>query len=96
MALADRDGIRAQLATKGIQHVAAAGMCMACISHTTRWPSFAADPVGALSREYHDRQHPRFADELRALAALAARHRDEFEALLRDRATVVDLDSRRR
>ena len=53
---------------------------------TLRWPSREADP---------DKR--RFADELRAIAALIDAHREEFDALVRGLGEIVDLkDARRR
>lgn len=60
-----------------------------------RWPTYAADPVRALAREAADRG-TELAAELRALGVLAVTHREEFDALLRDLANVVDVTAHRR
>jgi hypothetical protein len=71
--------------------------CMTCWSTVDNWPTFEADPVKALERETHSyRRHPRFADELRALAALVREHRDEFDGYMSGIGETVSLADRRK
>lgn len=91
--IVNRDEVLEQVRRHGVQRTATAGVCLPCITATTRWPSYAADPVQALAREYADHD-PRFAAELRALGAVVMAHRDEFDALMA--AAPTDITARRR
>jgi len=95
MPLANRDDVLEQVAAAGMQATTAAGICPACLTAACRWPTFAADPVRAVAREYADR-NPRFAAELRALGVLAATHREELDTLLAELADVTDVAEARR
>ena len=76
--------------------------CMTCFTTARRWPTWEEDPPRALDREcqwgptYRGEMGSPIADELRALAELADRHRDEFEALLDGFKGAIRLDDRRR
>lgn len=94
-ATADRDDVLAQVDAEGVQRTTAAGVCLPCITQTTRWPPYAADPVRALAREYAE-PDPRFAAELRALGVMVAARREEFDTLLAETSEVTDLATRRR
>lgn len=70
--------------------------CMTCWQTAARWKSFAEDPVDAMRREvYGSRGDALLAADLRALAALAQAHRDEFEAYVNGLAETASLAARR-
>jgi hypothetical protein len=70
--------------------------CMTCWQTSRRWQTFETDPVDALRREvYGGRTEKLFGDELRALAALALAHRDEFDAYLAGLGETANLAERR-
>jgi hypothetical protein len=71
--------------------------CMTCWQTAARWKTFAEDPVDALRREVHTFRRSEveaaLAADLRALAALAQAHRDEFEGYLAGLAETASLRS---
>ena len=84
--------------------------CMTCLSTMERHSTWEEDPASCLVRHAQPmalsrwgrrgetkEEVRRFADELRAIAALIERHREEFDALVGDYGDVVNLmDARRR
>jgi hypothetical protein len=94
----ERDDLLARLKTHGKQRT---GMltCMTCWQTAARWGTFDADPVQAIYREVYgasSRGNEAFAGELRALAALAEKYRDEFDGYVAGLEETVSLDARRR
>lgn len=81
-------------------------VCMTCMQTAERHYGWDADPAACLVRHAQpmtlkygrdpDGEKRRFADELRAIAALVAAHREEFDELVRGYAEVVDLKEARR
>lgn len=68
--------------------------CQTCLDTARRHPSWDENPEGCLSREIPGwgRARPsRFRTELLALAALAARHREEFTEIMEDIEAVVPI-----
>lgn len=69
--------------------------CMTCLHAAERWTTWEADPRQALEREiaweyglgYRGRtdRGERLKDELIAIAALVAAHREEFDATIKER-----------
>ena len=91
-----RDELAARLRRDGQQRTAFS-VCMTCLSTAGRWPSWDADPVEAMAREFHGfRRHERLADELRAIAAIVEAHREEFDGYLQGLRETVSLDAARR
>lgn len=96
-----RDELLARLADFG-QARTSLTTCMTCWQTSARWKTFDQDPVDALRREvYAGRmgEEERFGAELRALAALHAAHREEFDEFLAGLAETVsmaELRARRR
>lgn len=84
-------------------------VCMTCKPTVGRHASWDEDPAACLIRHAEKMSHSRwgyikqpsdvqrrFADELRAIAALVEAHREEFDALVESYGDVVDLAERRR
>lgn len=82
-------------------------VCMTCMGTASRHYTWEDDPASCLVRHAqpmalgvyrrdHTEEKRRFADELRAIAALIEAHRDEFDALVHDLGDVVDLRRRQR
>ncbi len=67
--------------------------CMTCWDTARRHPSWQQDPVGCISREVHwtRRDNGLFKRELRAIAALISRHREEFDEIIKDQEEIVPL-----
>lgn len=71
--------------------------CMTCWETAARWPPFDVEPMAAVSREvYGGRADPAFTKELRALAALATKYRDEFDEFMQGLDETISLAERRR
>lgn len=72
-------------------------LCWPCVDSAARTPEWGADPVRALLRELTGSggPDPELAGDLRALAELVNRHREEFDSLREGLDSVVDLASRR-
>lgn len=76
--------------------------CMTCFRAAERWPTWEQDPPRALSREcewgptFRAKEGTPIENELRALAELVERHRDEFDALLDSFRGAIRLDEHRR
>lgn len=81
--------------------------CMTCMSTANRHATWEHDPASCMirhaermtmrwGREDEPGEKRRFADELRAIAALIAAHREEFDAIVQSYADVVDLSAHRR
>lgn len=85
----------ARIKRDGVQR-AAMGLCMTCLNTARNHPEWDADPVRALAREFYGATDPRLGDELRALGALVAEHRDEFDGFLRGLTETVSLADARR
>lgn len=85
----DVDTARAKVKRLGQQR-AAMFLCMTCCNHVGDWPEWDVNPIGRMNREcsgaaYRRDDDPRvagLATDLRALAILADRHRDEFDAIV--------------
>jgi hypothetical protein len=92
----DREAFQARLRELGQQR---SGLltCMTCFDTARRWPAFEDDPVGALGRETYQgrRGGDGFRNELLAIAALIAAHRQEFAELLEAIGGTVNLAERR-
>jgi hypothetical protein len=80
-------------------------VCMTCWSTFARHATWEDDPASCIVRHatpmtlrwgVPSEDKRRFADELRAIAALIAAHREEFDALVDSYAEVVDLKEVRR
>jgi hypothetical protein len=92
----DRSELLARLKRDGVRRAAYA-TCMTCLETARRWPEWDQDPVKALSREFYSGcPDPRLHDELWALAALVAEHRDEFAGYLHGLTETVSLAAARR
>lgn len=77
------------------QQRAAMTTCMTCFNTAQSHPTWETNPVACLGREVeHWRQKNEiFRRELRALAALVARHPEEFAELMKDQEEIVPLAS---
>lgn len=84
-------------------------VCMTCQGTAERHATWEEDPASCMVRHAQgmtltrwgqrreaSEEKRRFNDELRAIAALIAAHREEFDALVEDLGDVVDLSDRRR
>lgn len=91
----ERPALLAKVHRDGIQR-AAYTTCMTCLDTVRNRPDWDTDPVRALSREFYSTADPRFADELRAIAALVAAHRDEFDDYMAGLKETTRLDEARR
>lgn len=104
----DAHELEARIARDG-QRRAAYTVCMTCWSRVSPYaPTWERFPIGVLAREmkrvglYEPIGDPlgpgaqRLTAELRALAALAHAHRDEFNTYLADLDATVDLTQTRR
>jgi hypothetical protein len=91
----DRGELTRMIRIDGIQRTSY-GVCMTCLETAQRWPTWAADPVAAMSREVGpSRQNPVVLAELRAIAALVEAHREEFDDYLSGLDQTVSLDRAR-
>lgn len=79
--------------------------CMTCIQTAQRWSTWNEDPRQALDREIawegsgrynQDTRGTRLRNELRAIELLINRHREEFDWILFEVASVVDLEAEKR
>lgn len=69
-------------------------VCMTCYDTALRHPSWQENPASCLAREVQSHwRDGRFVRELRAIAALVARHPDEFAELIEDQAEIVPIKS---
>src|SRR5262245_21432113 len=71
--------------------------CMTCSSTAARWRTWDEDPREAISREVEwegrwsrDKHGHQLRDELRAIALLIERHREEFDETVKQVAATVD------
>jgi hypothetical protein len=83
--------------------------CMTCMHTANRWPTWETSPVAVMDREcsregWHFRQYPGpeqqaeknlLERELRALAALAEVHSEEFQEMVEGLAETGDLAAKR-
>jgi hypothetical protein len=74
--------------------------CMTCWQTASRWKDWSQAPSEVLRRELPSwsasrQPHPRIDAELRAIAALIAAHREEFDDFLTGLALTSDLETRR-
>lgn len=93
----ERDELLARLKHHGKQRTGLL-TCMTCLETSARWKTFTEDPVDALHREVFsfrgdDKQ---LAAELRAIAALIDKYRNEFDGYLAGLEETVSLEARRR
>lgn len=79
--------------------------CMTCASNVSRWATWENDPAARMAREIGylgmTKQEPVIVAELRAIALLIERHRDDFDELVEAHAsggvvTMQELRRRRR
>lgn len=81
-------------------------VCMTCFGTADRHSTWEEDPASCMvrhaqrmtqrwGREYAPEKR-RFADELRAIATLVERHRDEFDALVGDYGEVMSIGDAQR
>ena len=88
-----RDAFIAKVKKLGVQR-ASMTTCMTCFNTAQRHPTFEDNPSGAMIRECESwRPKPLVQRELRALAALVGRHREEFEELMQDQEEIVPIGS---
>jgi hypothetical protein len=86
----------ALIAKHGIKRTAFL-LCMTCMTTCDQYPDWHEDPAGALAREFFGAyRDPRLSDELRALEALVAKHREEFDGYLAGLEQATSLDAARR
>lgn len=91
----NRDQFFARLKKHG-QARTAFTVCMTCAQTSNRWRTFIQDPVDAMRREvYGGRTEPQLHAELRAMAALVAEHRDEFDGFIRGLQATTSLADHR-
>lgn len=99
-----RDAFAKRLKEYGQQRTAIL-TCMTCIQTAQRWATWAEDPRQAVDREIawegcgrysQDQRGARLRNELKAIAVLIEKHREEFDWLLFDVANAVDLNDERR
>jgi hypothetical protein len=94
----DRDALLARIKKLGKQRTGLV-TCMTCWQTSARWKTFAEDPVDALYREVYGGSpadsHVLRA-ELRAIAALVDKYRNEFDDYLTGLDQTVNLADRRR
>lgn len=70
--------------------------CQVCLENVTRWPTWEADPVGCMGRQYYGgRRDQQLTDELRALAALVKAHPEEFQEYLAALGNTTSLADKR-
>lgn len=76
--------------------------CMTCLRTANRWPTWDIDPVAVMHRHCSRGWYPEddlelglLKRELRALAALAATHSEEFKTMVQGLAETADLAARR-
>src|SRR4051812_10541779 len=95
----DRDQLQARLRAWGKQRTSM-HTCMTCWTASTHNPTFEHDPVQAMSREVRGamwtKEQPQLAAELRALAALAVKYRDEFDDFVTGLGEAASLAQHRR
>ncbi len=73
--------------------------CMTCYETTRRHPTFEQDPARALQREipgWYAGKPCLLSRELRAIAILVDRHRDEFDELMQDQEEIVSIETAKR
>jgi hypothetical protein len=71
--------------------------CVTCLQTAERWRTWAERPSDVLARDTNQWNRDEVFDlELRALAALVARHPDEFTGLMRGLESAPSLSDRRR
>jgi hypothetical protein len=89
-----RDAFRAKVSREGQQR-SAMTTCMTCWHTAQRWEDWTMCPADAMRRELMNfkgrTKNDRLNAELRAIAALIAAHRDEFDAYLAGLADTTDL-----
>lgn len=89
-----RDAFRLKVRREGIQR-SALTTCMTCWHTARRWEVWNVCPADILRRElqnFHNAARTeRLNAELRAIAALIAAHRDEFDSYLTGLAQTTDL-----
>lgn len=94
----ERDELAARVKKHG-QARTAFTVCMTCWHTAQRWPTFTQSPVQALRREVYNgyvRDEAQLAAELRGIAALVDKYRDEFDAFLAGLADTSSLEEHRR
>jgi hypothetical protein len=96
--LINREEFDARIARYGKARTAFT-VCMTCFQTARRWQTWEQDPLRVVARDdnpYAAGQGEVLREELRALAALAEAHRDEFGDLLAGLQNAVRLDDKRR
>lgn len=87
----ERQALFALIRDEG-EEAAARAVCGTCLTMSRRCPDWDDNPVLVLHRQFWGGgADPGFADELRALAALVAAHRAEFDQLRADLGRTVRL-----
>ena len=92
-----RDEFLTRLTKFGKQRTAMT-TCMTCFNTAFDHPTWNEDPVKCIAREvrvWYGPRTKRFKRELLAIAALVARHREEFDELMKDQEEIVPLDAGR-
>lgn len=92
-----RDQLTDRLRKDGRARVAYS-VCMTCWQTAERWKTFDQDPIEAIRREvYLPRDNDdQLRTELRGLAALAAKYRDELDAFVAGMGETVRFERRRK
>lgn len=92
----ERDELLARLKKYGKQRTGLL-TCMTCWRTSADWKTFADDPVQAMYREVYGgmSRNTGLAAELRAIAALVEKYRDEFDGYLAGLEETVSLQERR-
>jgi hypothetical protein len=91
----DRPAAVARIHREGVQR-AALFLCMTCLNTARNHPEWDENPVKALAREFYGATDPGLHDELLALGALVAAHREEFDGYLKGLTETVSLAAARR
>lgn len=93
-----RDELDARLRKDGRARVAFS-VCMTCWQTATRWKTFNQDPVEAIRREVYlprEGTEDLLRVELRGLAALADKYRDEFDEFVKGMSETARFERRRK
>lgn len=92
-----REQFKARLKLEGDRR-ARFSTCQTCLDTAQRWPSWDEDPAKCLERElprWGQKQPVDVRQELRAVAMIVERHREEFDELVADMEAVVPLQAGR-
>jgi hypothetical protein len=96
-ACVERRELMAHLKKHGQQRTAFA-FCMTCSQTCQRWSAWESDPVDCIRREVCNGRSAEsgFRDELRGMALLVEKYREEFDEYLAGLTETVSLSERRR